>query len=582
MSNVSKQEVLALCICLIASFPVLGQWGNEYLGSGALSSVDMGDCNVAIGDSAGAELTYGNYSTFLGWGAGKWNGESDNVFLGYKSGYGSIGGGDNTFVGARTGLANIAYDNTFIGTEAGMSNTSGYDNTFIGEEAGSDNTTGDDNVFIGEDAGRLATEEDDNVFIGSSAGYYGGTGVSSYGSQEDSWIESYTINSNPLEGEGNVGIGASALYDIQSGQLNTAIGHSAGVDIGGGNGNTFIGGEAGSNTESGDHNTFVGALSGCDNNRTNSADNANDNTYVGFMAGYTNRDGSNNVGMGAFADFMSNTSTGVERNVFIGSESDIRGNDITMLGFSGYVYADKVVSAGANHEVRGTAGIGLGYAVNLSPDADYSVSIGFEAQNSAPNTIGLGRSNMVSGTGSIVIGANSTVSGENSIALGSDLNLSAANTVFLGNAATTSIGGTVNWTATSDARMKTAVRQDVPGLPFIKALRPVTYNYDSAALLAQFGGASACMDEKDAMRFTGFLAQEVAKVAEGMGYDFSGVDVPTGENEVYGIRYSAFVVPLVQAVQELSALVDRQGQLILEQQAALEALVALQSADLKD
>jgi hypothetical protein len=35
-------------------------------------------------------------------------------------------------------------------------------------------------------------------------------------------------------------------------------------------------------------------------------------------------------------------------------------------------------------------------------------------------------------------------------------------------------------------------------------------------------------------------------------------------------------------VQELSALVDRQGQLILEQQAALEALVASQSADLKD
>ena len=550
------------------------------MGDDAHDNITSGDYNVAIGDSAGVSLTNGSFTTFLGWGAGHGNTATENVFIGYKSGYGNTMDTDNTFVGAETGKVNDGNDNTFIGTQAGRDNTTGYDNTFVGEEAGETNTTGDNNVFIGEDAGHSATEADDNVFIGASAGYTGGTHAS--GSQViDPWILDYASQWTATGGgESNVAVGADALWDIQSGTMNTAVGAGAGGDVGAGNGNTFVGGEAGINTESGDHNTFIGTLSGWDNNRTNNTANANDNTYVGFMAGYTNREGVNNVGMGAFADFMSNS--GSNRNVFIGSELDVRGNDITMLGNHGYVYADKVVSLGANHWVRGTAGIGLGYAVNLSVDADYAISIGFEAQNTALNSIGLGRNHIASGEASIVIGANSSVSGANSIALGTDLDLTAANTVFIGNAATTSIGGTVNWTATSDARMKTAVRQDVPGLLFIKALRPVTYNYDAATLLAQFGGPADLMSEKNDMRFTGFLAQEVAEVAAGMGYDFCGVDVPTDETQVYGIRYGAFVVPLVQAVQELSQLVERQGQLILDQQAALEAFVASQSADLKD
>jgi len=35
-------------------------------------------------------------------------------------------------------------------------------------------------------------------------------------------------------------------------------------------------------------------------------------------------------------------------------------------------------------------------------------------------------------------------------------------------------------------------------------------------------------------------------------YDFSGVDVPKNDKDLYGLRYADFVVPLVKAVQELS------------------------------
>jgi hypothetical protein len=36
-----------------------------------------------------------------------------------------------------------------------------------------------------------------------------------------------------------------------------------------------------------------------------------------------------------------------------------------------------------------------------------------------------------------------------------------------------------------------------------------------------------------------------------LGFDFSGVEKPKNEKDLYGLRYAEFVVPLVKAVQEL-------------------------------
>ena len=41
-----------------------------------------------------------------------------------------------------------------------------------------------------------------------------------------------------------------------------------------------------------------------------------------------------------------------------------------------------------------------------------------------------------------------------------------------------------------------------------------------------------------------------------MNYDFSGVDAPKNNKDLYGLRYAEFVVPLVKAVQELAATND--------------------------
>ncbi|MEO6130508.1 MAG: hypothetical protein ABIQ02_01580, partial [Saprospiraceae bacterium] len=50
--------------------------------------------------------------------------------------------------------------------------------------------------------------------------------------------------------------------------------------------------------------------------------------------------------------------------------------------------------------------------------------------------------------------------------------------------------------------------------------------------------------------YSGFIAQEVEDAAKAINYEFSGVDAPKNDSDLYGLRYAEFVVPLVKAVQE--------------------------------
>jgi hypothetical protein len=61
------------------------------------------------------------------------------------------------------------------------------------------------------------------------------------------------------------------------------------------------------------------------------------------------------------------------------------------------------------------------------------------------------------------------------------------------------------------------------------------------------------LQEKEKTTFSGFVAQDVERIAKQMGYDFSGVDAPKNDKDLYSLRYADFVVPLVKAVQELAA-----------------------------
>jgi hypothetical protein len=144
----------------------------------------------------------------------------------------------------------------------------------------------------------------------------------------------------------------------------------------------------------------------------------------------------------------------------------------------------------------------------------------------------------------------------------------------------------VGWTTFSDGRFKIKVEENIYGLDFILKLRPVSYNTDISALNT-FIGADRIRQIKESrgekisqhdigsspsIRHTGFIAQEVEKVAKELGFNFSGVDTPKNEKDIYGIRYAEFVVPLVKAVQELNLKSEEQLKMINDLKKKLEEL----------
>ncbi len=227
------------------------------------------------------------------------------------------------------------------------------------------------------------------------------------------------------------------------------------------------------------------------------ADTGNKNTFYGSKAGYTNTSERYNTFSGSMAGHGNNT-----------------GNYNTYSGyFAGYANA------------RGSRNTGVGNSANSA-----------------------------------------TTDNTNSTGIGYNADPMASNTVHIGNNSVTSIKGQVGFSTYGDARFKTEVsEEEVLGLAFITGLRPVTYTYNIDAL-AQW--KEARYGEKDTsswegkydienIRFSGFIAQEVEALADRLGYAFSGVDRPKNKKDIYGLRYAAFVVPLVKAVQEQQARIQK-------------------------
>lgn len=480
--------VILTCFSYVTA---ITQTGNTTYGNQAGASITTADSCTLTGEAAGQNITSGSYNTFIGALSGKeLTTGSDNVYIGYLAGTSFTTSFDNTIIGTRAGrsFTNGANNNVFMGTEAGEFNTSGSDNVFIGEQSGQKNTTGSRNVFVGEDSGFSNDMGEDNTFVGRFAGYHNTNGICNV------FIGGQSVGSDPYGSSTR-----AAGDDNTTGKYNTCVGAGAGGDSDIPDGNTMIGYAAGHNTEEVGQCTFVGAFSGWDNNRTNGVNEGINNTYMGYGSGATNRNGGNNVGIGTNADYTTSGSFAPvnNRTVFIGANSVMNGND--------------------------------------------AVTVGYESTASSSQ--------------SISIGASASVTGNNSIAIGYQANVSGNNEVYFGNSAVASIGGIVNWTATSDARFKNNVKEDVPGLSFINRLRPVTYNFDARKLHNHKSGCTEELEhafaEKENIRYTGFIAQEVEQAAQESHYDFSGVDIPSTSSDVYGLRYAEFSVPLVKAVQEL-------------------------------
>ncbi len=168
----------------------------------------------------------------------------------------------------------------------------------------------------------------------------------------------------------------------------------------------------------------------------------------------------------------------------------------------------------------------------------------------------MGANSYTSGNNSIAIGKQAQAQGNNSIAIGYSTYNGTANKIRLGNSSITIIEGQVAFSNPSDERFKYNITDNIPGLEFIKRLRPVQYNFDRAKY-SEYTMQSEIAKNTNKME-SGFLAQQVEKVAKELNYNFDGIHTPQNESDIYSLSYSTFVVPLVKAVQEQQAQIEKQ------------------------
>ena len=256
---------------------------------------------------------------------------------------------------------------------------------------------------------------------------------------------------------------------------------------------------------------------------------SSDNTAVGYLSLRSNTSGENNSALGAGTLYANTTG---EENTAVG---------INSLGYNTVGWNNVGIgNAALRHTTSASYNIAMGYAAGAVANMGWNnTMIGSEALANADGTF-------------------------NSIALGADARVTASNQARIGNSSTTSIGGFAGWTNISDGRFKKNIKENVRGLDFILQLRPVTYNLDIALLNNSLGVTESKLwnddmqqaaREKEQLVQSGFIAQEVEAVAKSLGYNFSGIDRPRNEKDLYGLRYAEFVVPLVKAMQEQQALI---------------------------
>jgi hypothetical protein len=369
---------------------------------------------------------------------------------------------------------------------------------YLGNGAGKNNSSSY-NVIIGDSAAATATGMSSSVAIGYRALYANTTG------------------------DYNAALGALALSGNISGSRNTAIGRGA----------------LASNV-SGSHNQGLGYYSLGMNTTGNS------NIGIGYSALYSNTTSSNCIAIGEYSLYSQNgfTLTDTLNNIAIGNYA---------------LYKNKPTSASNGrvnlaighralyNNTTGYANTGIGTeALALNSSGNYNTAVGTYALKNSTGSFNsvLGRragEDLTSGGDNTFIGydANPTVASvTNSIVIGSMASVNASNKAVIGNASVTTVGGYGNWTNYSDLRLKENVKYTSDlGLNFITKLKTASYNY---------------IEDKNKHRRDGLIAQDVQKALQELGVDFSGLVVDDDPQKTLNLAYGDFVLPLINAVQELN------------------------------
>jgi len=547
---------------------------------------------LLLKNQSGEELLslHSNHPTniFLGIGAGAIGNQtvegSDNVFIGYNvgnkntSGFANVGIGPQTLASNTSGFGNLAigpfamwmnttgYQNLAMGLNALTSNIDGYTNVALGQDALYNNTSGYFNTASGAYALRNTTTGYENVANGTFALFSNTTGRQNTATG----IRAMQYNTEGFE---NTAYGSNALRETTSGYLNTAIGsfslamNTEGFD------NTAVGSYALTANTTGTGNTAMGtnALTANTTGIRNTALGLNvmsmntigeDNVAIGYEALLTNLDGNSNVAIGARSLFVNTNGFGNTSVGLLSLTANTEGFINTAIGANAMLSnTDGFANTGVGSDALGTNTTGI-YNTALGDRAGYG------------NVTG----NYNTHIGHVAYFTNTGLSNTSCLGYFSGGIVDNHNRIELGNTSVSVIAGAVGFSTYSDSRIKDNVREDVPGLTFINQLRPVTYHLnvhrENEMVYAGKDPSGEWEGKYDIekIKMTGFLAQEVEQAALNSGYDFSGIQKPENPEDLYSLRYSDFVMPLVKAVQELNEQNQTQQALLNDQQHAIEAL----------
>jgi len=438
-------------------------------------------------------------------------------------------------------LFNLTRDNYFIGHRAGEAITTGFQNSFIGFESGENTTEGYGNIFFGMESGRSNTTGVNNVFIGVQSGRWNSTGIF------------------------NSCVGYQSGYNLRSGNYNSNLGFLAGHANRGGDLNTYLGAHAGYALENGTRNTYVGAYSGSEDST------GNFNVFVGIRAG-SHVGTNNNTMVGALSG--GGTSSG-EENVFIGHRTGnfCTGSYNTFLG----TYVGEVIEgsnnlflgwkAGSNSR-QGSNNVYVGRVSGYNCDGSENIFIGNTAGRDEQGSNRLIIENSSSDSTNCLIWGNfnqDILRLNNRVGIGRHPENEALEVE--GDAYKTS--GTTAWDVTSDARVKTDIRNIEDGLQQIMSLRPVTYRYTDEWRKSNPG-------IKD-QEYYHFIAQEFAKVFPESVH--RGPESIEGESEnLLRMNSQPAQVVAIRAIQELAQKSQQLSEKVDSQQAIIEELLLKVSA----
>ena len=331
-----------------------------------------------------------------------------------------------------------------------------------------------------------------------------------------------------------VGIGSYALDALTTGGNNVALGYLAGSSQVDGTGNTYLGYGSGYVGTGGSNNVFVGVEAGRDTT-------SGENIAIGYQAALANTSGADIIAIGENAYDAADTESS---NIAIGKSAlggSVAGGELNVA--IGHDAGGSLTSADGD--------VIIGYqAGERITTGGYNTFAGYQAGDhisTGSSTVCIGK-----GTdGSAVDVANAIAIGDTVTAASNDFSFGKS-----GNVVTNDFDADADWSRSSDLRLKRNIQDSTLGLDFINDLRPIKFQWKpSNEVPKEMKSEYNEVNQKNLDIVShGFIAQEVKEAVDKHGdTTFGGWHLDKTDNETQRVKKNMFVMPLIKAVQELTA-----------------------------